>query len=126
MAQFSLLNKRKILNTFAAKPCHPNLVFEHCLTLCQPGGGLKFPPPPSRFFLRHRHKNQLIDFKLSDFSLLLSRHNLSKNQVHNLSGGHIITLLSETLCFTTYLSLYFHRISCSTFFFFLTFMLSVN
>ena len=25
--------KEKTLNTFAAKPCHPNLVFEHCSAL---------------------------------------------------------------------------------------------
>ena len=27
-------------------------------------------------------------------------------KVHNVSGGQVITLLSETLCFSTYLSLY--------------------
>ena len=38
----------------------------------------------------------------------------------------MITLLSEALCFTTYLSLYFHRIFMFYFFFFLTFIFSVN
>ena len=51
---------------------------------------------------------------------------MTKNQVHNLSGGHVITLLSEALCFTTYLSLYFHSIFMFYFFFFLTFIFSVN
>ena len=35
------------------------------LTLFQPGGGVE--STPSRFFPRHRHKNQPIDSKLSDF-----------------------------------------------------------
>ena len=37
------------------------------LTLFQPWGGGGWNPPPSRFFPRHRHKNQPIDSKLSDF-----------------------------------------------------------
>ena len=37
---------------------------KNLLTLFQPGG---WNPPPSRFFPRHRHKNQSIDSKLSDF-----------------------------------------------------------
>ena len=95
----------------------------HVLTLFQQGG---WNPHPSRFFPRPRHKNQLIDSKLSDFSLLLSRHKLTKNQVHSLSRGDVITLLSEALCFITYLSLYFHRIFMFYFFFLLTFIFSVN
>ena len=83
-------------------------------------------PPPSRFIPRHRHKYKPIDFKCSDFQLLLPRHNLTKSKVPNLSGGHVITLLSEALCFTTYLSLYLHRIFMFYFSFFLTFILSVN
>ena len=81
-------------------------------------GGGGWNPPPSRFSPRHSHKNQPIDSELSDFYFLLSRHNLTKNQVNNLSGGHVITLLSEALCFTTYLSLYFHQIFMFYFFFF--------
>ena len=38
----------------------------------------------------------------------------------------MITVLSEALCFTTYLSLYFHRIFMFYFFFVLTFIFSVN
>ena len=94
--------------------------------LISAGGGGGWNPPPSRFSPRHRHKNQPIDSKLSDFYFLPSKHNLTKNQVHNLSGGHVITFLSEALCFTTYLSLYFHRIFMFYFFFFLTFIFSVN
>ena len=86
----------------------PSILFCHVvLTLVQPRGG--WNPPISRFLPRHRHKNQPIDSKLSDFQFFLSRHNLTKNQVHNLSGSHVITLLSEALCFITYLSLYFSQ-----------------
>ena len=38
----------------------------------------------------------------------------------------MITLLSEALCFTTYLSLYLHRIFKFYYFFFLTFIFSVD
>ena len=50
-----------------------------------------------RFFLRYRSKCQLMDFKLLHFYISLSRHNLTKNEVNSLSGGHVITLSSEAL-----------------------------
>ena len=81
---------------------------------------------PSRLFPCHRHKYQPIDSKPVDVYILLSRHSLAKNKVHNFSWGHAITLLSEALHFTTYLSLYLHRIFKFYFFFFLTFIFSFN
>ena len=51
---------------------------------------------------------------------------MTENQVHNLSGGQLITHLSEALCFTTNLSLYLHRIFKFYFFVFLIFIFSVN
>ena len=79
-------------------------------------------PLPSRFFPRYRHKNQPIDSKLSDFYLLLSRHNLTKNQVHNLSGGHMITLCRKHFVSPHIFHCIFTEFSCSTFSFFLTFI----
>ena len=54
------------------------------LTLFQPGGGVE--STPYRSFRCPRSECQLIDFKLSDVYDSLSRHNLTKNQVHSLSG----------------------------------------
>ena len=88
------------------------------------GGGGEIHPLTG--FPSPRHKYQPIDSKLSDFYISLSRHNLTENQVYNLSRGHVITLLSEALCFTTYLSLYLHRIFKVYFFIFLTFIFGVN
>ena len=53
-------------------------------------------------------------------------NNLTKNYVHSLSGGHVITLLSEALPFTTYLSLYSHKIVKFYFFCSLTFISSFD
>ena len=55
-----------------------------------------------------------------------SRNNLKISQLHSLSGGHVITLLSEALCFTTYISLYLHRIVKFYLFCFLTFIPSFD
>ena len=90
------------------------------------GGGEGVESTPSSFFLCHPHKDLLIDSKLSEFQSLLLRHNPTRNQVHNLSGGHVITLLMDALCFNIYLSLCLPRIFKFYFPFFLTLMFSVS
>ena len=83
-------------------------------------------PPPPGFSLAIATNINRSTSNFLTFKFLLLRHNLTENQVYNLTGGQVITLLSEALCFTTYLSLYLHRIFRVYFFFFLTFILGVN
>ena len=101
--------------------------FTFLLTLFQPGGGGGgVESDPLKVFLTIAININRSTPDFLTFKFLLSRNNSSKNQVHNLSGDHMITLLLEALCFTTYLSLYLHRIFKFYFFFFLTFIFSFH
>ena len=44
-----------------------SLFLTHSFNPISAGGGRGWNPPPLQVFPRHRHKNQLIDSKLSDF-----------------------------------------------------------
>ena len=81
------------------------------------GGGGGIHPPPG-FSLAIATKINRSTPNFLTFNFYYRDIIWPENQVNNLSGGLVITLLSEALCFTTYLSLYFHRIFMFYLFFF--------